>query len=71
MSANNLIHCVKLPKVYPRKEIPVDPLEVATSFKQTKQQQVDCIIDKTASDDVPQEVSQDHGRPHSESWKSL
>ena len=36
MSANNQIHWVKLPKVYPRKEIQVDPLEVATSFKQTK-----------------------------------
>lgn len=29
-SANNLVHWVKLPKVYAKKAIPVDPAEVAT-----------------------------------------
>ena len=52
LSARDQIHWVKLPKLYSRKEIPVDPLEVATPLKLKKWQNIDCIAGKIASDDA-------------------
>ena len=46
------IHWLKLPKLYTRKEIPVDPSEVATPLKLKKWNYLDCIARKIASDDA-------------------
>ena len=52
LSAKDQIQCVKLPKLYLRNEIPVDPSEVATPRKLKKWGYLDCVGSKIASDDV-------------------
>ena len=52
LSTRDQIHWVKLPKLYTRKEITVDPSEVATPLKMKKWRQLDCIASKIASDDA-------------------
>ena len=52
LSTRDQIHWVKFPKLYTRKEIPVDPSEVATPLKLKKWCQPDCIAGKIASDDA-------------------
>ena len=52
LSTRDQIHWVKLPKLYTRKEIPVDPSEVATPLKLKKWHYLDCIAGKIASDDA-------------------
>ena len=52
LGARDQIHWVKLPKLYTRKEIPVDPTEVATPLKLKRWCYLDCIAGKIASDDA-------------------
>ena len=52
LSARDQIQCVKLPKLYLRNEIPVDPSEVATQHKLKKWGYLDCVGSKIASDDT-------------------
>ena len=52
LSTRDQIYWVKLPKLYTRKEIPVDPSEVVTPLKLKKWRYLDCIAGKIASDDA-------------------
>ena len=54
LSTRDQIHWVKLPKLYTRKEIPVDPSEVATPLKLKKWLPcyLDCTAGKIASNDA-------------------
>ena len=52
LSTRNQIHWVKLPKLYTRKDIPVDPSKVANSLKLKKWRYLDCIAGKIVSDDA-------------------
>ena len=52
LSTRDQIHWVKLPKLYTRKVIPVDPSEVATRLNLKKWHYLDCIAGKIASDDA-------------------
>ena len=52
LSTRDQIHWVKLSKLYTRKEIPVDPSEVATPLKLKKWHYLDCIAGKIDSDDA-------------------
>ena len=52
LSTRDQIRWVKLPKLYTRKEIPVDPSEVPNPLKLKKWRYLDCIAGKIASDDA-------------------
>ena len=52
LGARDQIHWVKLPKLCTRKEIPVDPSEVATPLKLKKWCCLGCITGKIAPDDA-------------------
>ena len=52
LGARDQINWVKLPKLYTRKETPVDPAEVTTPLKLKKCRYLDCIAGKIASDDA-------------------
>ena len=53
---SNQIHWIKLPKSFTRKEIPVDPMEIATQIKLKKWKHLDKVTKHLATDD---EVSVD------------
>ena len=61
LSTRDQIHWIKLPKLYRRKEIQVDPSEVATSLKLKKCHYLDCIAGKTASDEVSKTIFLNQG----------
>ena len=52
LSARDQIHWIKIPKLYSKKEIPVNPSEVAIPLKLEKWHYLDCIASKVASDDA-------------------
>ena len=52
LGARDRIHWVKVSKLHSRKEIPVDPSEVATPLKLKKWDYLYCIAGKIASDDA-------------------
>ena len=51
VSKNDKVQWLKLPKVFSRKEIPVDQAEIATPEKLTKWKYLNCVAEKIASDD--------------------
>ena len=61
LSTRDQIHWIKLPKLYRRKEIQIDPSEVATSLKLKKCHYLDCIAGKTASDEVSKTIFLNQG----------
>ena len=50
-SPSNQIHWIKLPKSFTRKEVPVDPVEIATQFKSRKWKCLGKVAKYLATDD--------------------